>query len=99
MNSRFTVEAEADINEAFAWYERKGQGLCDEFVRCLDACVAKIERNPLLYPVEHRKMRRALVRRFPYEVLYEIEEDEIVVYAVYHCARDPKGWKRRPGNA
>ncbi len=44
-------------------------------------------------------MRRALVRRFPYEVLYEIEEDEIVVYAVYHCARDPKGWKRRPGNA
>jgi len=41
-------------------------------------------------------MRRALVRRFPYEILYEIENDEIIIYAIYHCARDPEVWKRRP---
>ena len=40
-------------------------------------------------------MRRALLRRFPYAVFYEIGAVEIVVYAVFHCARNPRAWKRR----
>ncbi len=40
-------------------------------------------------------MRRALVRRFPYQILYEIEIEEIIIYAIYHSARDPEAWKRR----
>lgn len=48
-----------------------------------------------MYPVVYRRMRRALVETFPYQVLYEIDPTEIVVYAIYHCSRDPKGWKTR----
>jgi hypothetical protein len=40
-------------------------------------------------------MRRALLRRFPYGVFFEVAETEIVVYAVFHCARDPRAWRRR----
>ena len=48
-----------------------------------------------MYPAVHRKMRRELPEVFPYQVLYEVDPKEIVVYAIYHCARDPKGWKKR----
>ena len=46
-----------------------------------------------MYPVVYRRMRRALVETFPYQVLYEIDPTEVVVYAIYPCSRDPKGWK------
>jgi hypothetical protein len=52
-------------------------------------------KNPHQYPVLHRQMRRALVARFPYEILYEVENEEVIIYAIYHCARDPEVWKRR----
>ena len=40
-------------------------------------------------------MRRALLQRFPYAVFYEVGAVDIVVYAVFHCARNPRAWKRR----
>jgi toxin ParE1/3/4 len=42
-----------------------------------------------------RTMRRALVRRFPYAIFYEIEPRQIVVYGVFHGARNPNAWRRR----
>lgn len=38
--------AEADVQEAFAWYEEQAQGLGHEFLRALDVCYATIERWP-----------------------------------------------------
>jgi hypothetical protein len=42
-------------------------------------------------------MRRSLLRRFPYAVFFEASRIEIVVYAVFHCARNPRAWRRRRG--
>lgn len=52
-------------------------------------------KEPSLIPIVHRQMRRALVRRFPFQILYEIESEEITIYAIYHSARDPETWKQR----
>jgi plasmid stabilization system protein ParE len=48
-----------------------------------------------MYPVVFVDLRRALVRRFPYAVFYEVEPERIVVYAVFHCSQDPDKWKAR----
>ena len=95
MKARFTPEAEKDLDEAIAWYDERGEGLGDEVLRRIDESVELIERYPEMYPIVHRRMRRAIVRQFPYQVIYEVEPGEIVIYAVYHSARDPKEWKRR----
>lgn len=39
--------------------------------------------------------RQALVRRFPYRVLYRLLGEEIVVVACFHARRDPSNWKLR----
>lgn len=95
MKSRLTPEAELDLIEAIRWYDERDQELGDDFLRCVYQCIGSLERNPRLYPIVHRQMRRALVRRFPYQILYEIEIEEIMIYAIYHSARDPEAWKRR----
>jgi plasmid stabilization system protein ParE len=41
--------------------------------------------------------RRAVVRRFPFAVFYEVMADEILILAVYHSRRDPERWKARVG--
>ena len=91
----FKPDAEAEMEQAHAWYEQRKAGLGDEFLRCVDACIASMQRNPGLYPVVHNQIRMALVRRFPYLVFYTPEANQITVFSVFPAARDPQIWKRR----
>lgn len=95
MKSRLTPEAELDLIDAIRWYDERDQELGDELLRHVYHCIASLEENPRLYPIVHLQMRRALVRRFPFQILYEIDSEEIVIYGIYHSARDPQVWKRR----
>jgi plasmid stabilization system protein ParE len=88
-------EAEAEILEAYRYYEDKAEGLGTEFVRAVDACLAFIERNPRASTVVHKTVRRALLRRFPYGIFYQIDAEKIIVLACFHASRDPKQWQRR----
>ena len=92
---RLTAEAELDLDAAHAWYLEQRPGLGGQFLRAVDASIGAILRHPEAYQLVDRKMRRALLRRFPYAVFFEVGEAEILVYAVFHCARDPRSWKRR----
>ena len=94
---RLTPEAELDLDEAFSWYQAHAPELAIDFLGAVDTCIASIHRHAEAYPLVDPTMRRALLRRFPYAVFYEVGPLEIVVYAVFHGARDPRAWKRRRG--
>jgi plasmid stabilization system protein ParE len=88
-------EAEQDLGEAYAWYERQRVGLGEEFLSCVDACLRGICRSPQAHRLVHENYRRGLVRRFPYAVFYEHAEDTVTVYGVFHTSRDPNKWRER----
>jgi plasmid stabilization system protein ParE len=92
MNRRviFRAQAEAEIAEALEWYETRGKGLGADFMRSLDATVAAIQRAPAQYQIVKGQARRAVLRRFPYSLVYLASEDEIVVLACFHGRRDPR---------
>ncbi|MDI6794590.1 MAG: hypothetical protein QME81_17265 [bacterium] len=50
-------------------------------MRCVDETISRIKRNPRMFPVALRNARKAMVRRFPYTIFYEIGEEEIMVLA------------------
>ncbi len=91
----YTAEAEDDVVDSYIWYEDRELGLGEDFLRCVEACVLMIQRHPLLYPVATDEFRRALVRRFPYEIFYETSESAIIIYAIFHCSQDPQKWLAR----
>lgn len=97
MTSRliFRPAAEAELAEAFHWYEARRTGLGFDLLRAVEARLAAVQENPVAFPVVHQRIRRALVRRFPYGIYYTVEADAIVVLAVFHAKRNPKHWKRR----
>ncbi len=97
MTGHITIRPHAlrEIEEAWWWYEGRREGLGDDFVLCVEESLEKISRNPKLYPVIHKKIRRAMIRRFPYGILYFLEKDEIVVVGAFHSSRNPNRWENR----
>ncbi len=85
----FLPEVEEDVIASYAWYEEKVSGLGEEFLRLFYASAGEIPRNPLLYPKVYAEFRRQLLRRFPYAIYFKVEDDKIIVFGVFHCARDP----------
>jgi len=95
--SRVNVQpgAEADADEAAAWYEAQQAGLGIEFVLELDAAIERAAETPLGYEPQFRNVRRVLLRRFPYAVYFVLERDLIDVFAVSHQQRAPVRWQSR----
>src|SRR5689334_14399375 len=102
MTLRLLAEAEEETREAAHWYEQRRAGLGDAFLDALAQALAQVERNPRLHGVipeapAARDVRRTLLRRFPYAVIYEIRDTEILVLAVAHTRRRPGYWLSRNG--
>ena len=87
---RFLPEVEEDVIAGYVWYEAKSPGLGEEFLRVFYACAGEIPRNPLLYSRVHNEFRRRLLRRFPYAIYFMIKDDQIIVFGLFQCARDPR---------
>ena len=94
---RFNPEADAELTEARQWYSHYRQDLDLEFMQCIDDVLARVVRNPHFFPIVYGNLRRAVVRRFPFAVLYEVNANEIQVIAVFHSRRNPEVWKSRVG--
>jgi len=62
--------AELDLVAIEDWYDAQRQGLGTEFRDEVDAAIARVANNPLIYPERYRGARRALLRRFPYVLWY-----------------------------
>lgn len=97
MGARLIVAPEAalDIAEAYGWYEDRRAGLGEEFLTSVEARLENIRRQPAAYSTVHEAYRRALIRRFPYSIFFEDEEQTVTVYAVFHTSRDPAKWRQR----
>jgi len=88
-------EAEAEMTEAYDWYEDRLSGLGSDFLLSVDAVFHAIARTPQHYPVVHKEIRRALTKRFPFEVFFLEEDARVVILAVFHAKRNPKNWQER----
>jgi plasmid stabilization system protein ParE len=92
---RFLPEAIAEFNDATDWYEQRQTGLGVIFVARVREVANRIAANPRLHAAVYGDVRKAVVKQFPYVVLYREEPREVVVIAVFHTARDPSIWQSR----
>ncbi|MEO8218631.1 MAG: type II toxin-antitoxin system RelE/ParE family toxin [Acidobacteriota bacterium] len=89
---RFKASGARDVERAFAWYETQRTGLGAQFREELNTTLDIIAANPESSPVVRIRIRRAVLRRFPYLVFYLVEGQQIVVLACLHASRDPHRW-------
>ena len=91
---RFRPQARAEIREARGWYESRVAGLGRAFIAEVDTTISFLGLHPQMYAAvsDDEQVRRALLHRFPYSLVYEILTDEIVVLACRHVRQDEMNW-------
>ena len=97
MNERLIVRAEAqlDIEEATLWYELERQGLGNSFLDDLEQLLERIASTPKQFPKIDKRVRRGLMRRFPYAVYFCGSPTGVEILGVLHLKRRPGLWKDR----
>ena len=97
MRYSFHPEAQAEFVQAIEYYEELETGLGYDFAVEVYATVERAAAYPEMWPFAHPEIRRCLVRRFPYGVLYHFvpNAQEVLIIAVMHLHRDPDYWKTR----
>jgi plasmid stabilization system protein ParE len=92
---RLLPEARHEFDAAVDWYEQQRPGLGTAFLDRVREVFARIAAHPQLHATAYQDVRKAVVQKFLYVVLYKEEAGEVVVIAVFHSARDPAIWRGR----
>ena len=92
MRIHFLAVAREELDDAFAWYQRQSAGLGYEFLDELDRVVRRIKAYPESCAELTHGLRRGLLSRFPYSLVYGKDADSIVIVAVAHLHRAPRYW-------
>jgi plasmid stabilization system protein ParE len=92
---KFLPDAEEEMYEAAKYYQSQTSGLGVDYLSEIERAIASIAQSPMTWPKLEGELRRRLVRRFPFSILYYIESEEIVIVAVAHLRRKPGYWKKR----
>jgi toxin ParE1/3/4 len=83
------TEAWLEIQSAYDWYEEQKEGLGDIFLEEIEICYNILTENPARFPFKNHLYRRIRTDRFPYILMYEIEEDKIIITRVRHIKQAP----------
>jgi plasmid stabilization system protein ParE len=97
---RLAPEAAREVDEAAGWYESRQAGLAVRFLDELDQTLLQIRRHPSAFPCledvpADLEVRRALMSRFPYGLIFLELRKDIRVVAVAHAKRRPGYWIHR----
>jgi plasmid stabilization system protein ParE len=93
--SEFHRLAEYELNEAAQYYDLEELGLGAAFLEEVDRCLQSIQAAPEAGAILRGTVRRRLLRRFPYALLYKIKSRGIRILAVMNLRRRPTYWVGR----
>ena len=88
-------EAEAELKEAAAYLGKKSFDLGDLFLDDIQHALELIVFSPEISSVIQQKVRKKILRKFPYSIIYSIADLDIRILAVAHHRRRPFYWKNR----
>ena len=95
MTYSFLKPARAELQEAVDFYNERRSGLGAELLSEIEKVITRILRQPLAWTRMSRNSRCCRAKRFPYGVIYQIRDDEILIVAVMHLRRRPEYWRDR----
>lgn len=97
MNYIFHSEAEREFYKAIDYYEKRREGLGLDLSREVYLAIDRILDFPELWSKIDSNIRRALVDRFPYAILYHYERENEIIYivAVMNLHQEPRYWSDR----
>lgn len=82
-------EAVQDIKQAYLYYEERRIGLGNRFLETLETYLERVQNYPEQYQIKRKPYREAFIKHFPFIIIFEIEGNKVIVYAVFNTWRNP----------
>lgn len=95
MSIRFLTLAETEVDEAVSWYQEQSEDESLNFLDELDRAVRLVRAYPRIAAEIETDIRSFFLSRFPYSLIYGIDDTTIVVIAIAHQSRRPRYWADR----
>lgn len=95
MNIRFLEPARNELDDAFNWYEMEQSGLGRRFLAEVQSTLKRITVFPDSCAIIAPGLRRCMTKKYPYSIIYGVEQDTLVIVAVAHMHRTPLYWLGR----
>jgi hypothetical protein len=95
MKVRIHEMAVMEFEDAIQWYDLQSNGLGSRFKDATLRLIDKIKDTPKWFLKETKDIYKAYIPKFPYKILYTVEEDGIVIWAIAHLHRKPWYWQSR----
>jgi plasmid stabilization system protein ParE len=95
MTYEFHPDAESEFLSSVTYYEECQAGLGYDFAREIHSAVQGIVDYPEVWPLFYGNIRRKMVNRFPFAILFNDDNGFTYILAVMHLSRDPNYWKSR----
>lgn len=86
----FRDKVAEEIREAYEWYEKQRAGLGDKFLDELEKAFMLLKSNPQYFSFVYKSRRRLIIKKYPYKIIYEIFDRNVVVFAVRHSKQKDK---------
>lgn len=93
----YRPEVEADVIATVRWYDDKRRGLGDDFLSEYSAAIERIRGNPLQFAIAATGLRPCRLKRFPYIVHFDVNDNGILVVALMAGGRDDSAFTHRSG--
>lgn len=91
----FHPEAQAEYDAALAWYQARSASAAARFEAEVDRMLGLIAASPEMFPRYDDEHRFAVLRRYPYSVVYQVQPGQVIVVAVAHSSRSAGYWQGR----
>ena len=95
MTIAFLPIAKTELDDAVEYYNLELPGLGTEFKDEVKSSLKRIILFPEAWSTVRLDIRKCILHRFPYNILYTIEEDHILILAIAHHHRNPEYWIER----
>ncbi len=91
----FHPDTAHEIKGSYEWYQNQAEGLGENFIEELESAYEAIAELPETWPKFTKNCRRFLLRKFPFSIIYQLDNDAVFVLAIMHNSRKPGYWEGR----
>jgi len=92
MNYRFHPLAVKELTDSIDYYEEKSPDLGLDFSKEIYSTIQRILQFPKAWSKISENCRRCITQRFPYGIIYQVKEDEILIVSIMQLNQKPKNW-------
>lgn len=86
----YKPKALEEYEQSIEWYAERSIKAAENFIIDVQESIKEIKANPTQFKNRYKKYYETTLKKYPFDIVYIIEAERIVIISIYHQKRNPK---------